>query len=130
MNRIMPFALGAALLASLACTDRKAENTSAPKAVEADNTGKNERDRDEARKLPSDQLENETDLRITQDVRKSVVDDGALSFKAHNVKIVTANGIVTLRGPVASEVEKASIEAKAKAVAGVNRVDNQLEIAP
>ena len=47
-----------------------------------------------------------------------------------NVKIITNAGIVTLRGPVKTEQEKSAIEAKAKQVAGVTRVDNQLEIAP
>jgi osmotically-inducible protein OsmY len=47
---------------------------------------------------------------------------------AHNVKVVTAGGVVTLRGPVESEQEKRLIEDKAMQVAGVSRVDNQLEV--
>jgi hyperosmotically inducible periplasmic protein len=100
-----------------------------PAAKEADNTGVNQRDRAESAVTPIDQKENETDLRITQDVRKAVVDDGALSFDAKNVKIVTSGAVVTLRGPVKDLAEKNAIEAKAKQVAGVTRVDNQLEIA-
>jgi hyperosmotically inducible periplasmic protein len=46
------------------------------------------------------------------------------------VKIITTNGTVTLRGPVRTEDEKSSIEAKAKAIAGVNDVKNELTIAP
>jgi hyperosmotically inducible protein len=49
---------------------------------------------------------------------------------AHNIKIITQDGKVTLRGPVRSEDEKASIEAKAVAVAGAGNVTNQLEVAP
>ena len=49
-------------------------------------------------------------------------------MNAHNVKIVTKGGVVTLRGPVENASEKASVAAKAKKVAGVKRVDNQIEI--
>ena len=55
--------------------------------------------------------------------------DKSLSTNAHNVKIITTDGVVTLRGPVKSAAEKATIAAKAQQVAGVSRVDNQLEIA-
>ncbi len=56
--------------------------------------------------------------------------DKSLSTYAHNVKIISQNGTVTLRGPVRSEDEKAAIEAKAKAVAGVTAVNNELTVAP
>lgn len=74
------------------------------------------------------QSETEADIQVSAAVRKAVVDDKALSTNAHNVKITTSNGVVTLRGPVKSDQEKSSIEAKAKAVAGVSRVDNLLEV--
>jgi osmotically-inducible protein OsmY len=95
----------------------------------ADNTGKNVRDRNDATLTPGDQSENEADVTITREIRKAIVADDHLSTDAHNVKIITAKGVVTLRGPVETAKEKADIEAKAKQVAGVNRVDNQLEIA-
>jgi len=76
-----------------------------------------------------DQPNTESDLKITQAIRQAVVADKELSVNAHNVKIITANGAVTLRGPVKSSEEKANIGAKAKQVAGVTRVDNQIEIA-
>jgi hyperosmotically inducible periplasmic protein len=99
-------------------------------AVKADNTAVNERDRNETAKTPLDQKENERDLKVTQDIRQAVVADDALSFDAKNAKIITADGVVTLRGPVKTQAEKDAIETKAKSVAGVTRVDNQLEIAP
>ena len=68
-------------------------------------------------------------MRITQEIRKAVVANDALSVNAHNVKIITSGGVVTLRGPVNSADEKAAIYAEAKRVAGVTRVDNLLEIA-
>jgi osmotically-inducible protein OsmY len=105
------------------------QSTQSSAAVEADNSGRNVRDRNEATKTPTDQSENEADRTITQNVRKALTDDDALSTNAKNVKIITSDGIVTLRGPVKNEKEKADIEAKARQVAGVKRVDNQLEIA-
>ena len=94
-----------------------------------DNTGVNVRDKSGDTVTPTDQGTSSKDVNITQSIRKAVASDDALSVDAQNVKIVTMNGVVTLRGPVRSVGEKASIEAKAKGVAGVTRVDNQLEIA-
>jgi osmotically-inducible protein OsmY len=107
--------------------DRRASQTSA--VVEPDNSGRNVRDRNEATKTAEDQPENDADRTITQTIRKAITEDDSLSTNAKNVKIVTNDGTVTLRGPVKSEQERANIEAKAKQVAGVKRVDNQLEIA-
>ena len=86
------------------------------------------RDRDGATQTAGDQAENETDRKISANVREAVVADNGLSMNAHNVKIITSGGTVTLRGPVKSSEEKATIESKAKQVAGVTRVDNLLEI--
>ena len=101
-------------------------NANAPKAP--DNTAINERDRDGKTLTPPDQQENETDLALTQKIRQAIIDDDNLSMSADNVKIISQNGKVTLRGPVKDQAEKANIEAKAKAVAGVTSVDNQLEV--
>jgi osmotically-inducible protein OsmY len=98
-------------------------------AVEADNSGRNVRDRNEGTKTAGDQSENEADRTITQNIRKAITADDSLSTNAKNVKIITDDGTVTLRGPVKNEKEKADIEAKARQIAGVKRVDNQLEIA-
>jgi hyperosmotically inducible protein len=95
----------------------------------ADNTQKNERDKSGATLTPGDQAENETDRKITQEVRKEVVANDALSMTAKNVKIITSNGVVTLRGPVASPDEKTKIAGIAQTAPGVARVDNQLEVA-
>ena len=95
----------------------------------ADNSGKNVRDRQKAAVTAGDQSNSQSDLNITQEIRKAVIADKDLSTNAHNVKIITANGIVTLRGPVKSAEEKANIGAKAQHAAGVTRVDNQIEIA-
>jgi len=95
----------------------------------ADDSGRNVRDRDANRVTPQDQSNDKKDVRITQEIRKAVVEDKQLSTSAHNVKIITRKGVVTLRGPVVSAAERSTIEAKASRVAGVTHVDNQLEIA-
>ena len=92
------------------------------------NTAINERDLNDAFKTPEDQGENDTDLVITQQVRQSLVDDDSLSMLAHNVKVITMEGVVTLRGPVHSAAEKLAIGTKAGEIPGVARVDNQLEV--
>jgi len=94
-----------------------------------DNSGKNVRDRDPDAVTAGDQAPNKSDVTITQLIRKAVMADDALSTDAHNVKIITTNGVVTLRGPVKNAEEKATIAEKAQHVAGVTRIDNQLEIA-
>jgi osmotically-inducible protein OsmY len=68
------------------------------------------------------------DQEITRQIRVAVIGDKTLSTYAHNVKIITQNGMVTLRGPVRSEAEKRSIEAKAKTVVGAAQVKNDLTV--
>lgn len=105
------------------------DDRAAPSTAQApDNTGRNVRDRGGETKTPGDQAENEADRTITQNVRQAITSDDSLSTSAQNVKIISNDGNVTLRGPVKSEQEKKEIEAKAKQVAGVKRVDNQLEV--
>jgi hyperosmotically inducible periplasmic protein len=99
---------------------------SADRTKDATNTGINDRDRQGAL-TPMDQGGGK-DRDITAAIRRAVVSDNSLSLGARNVKIITVAGKVTLRGPVKSEAEKATIEAKAKAAAGVTEVDNQLEV--
>ncbi len=98
------------------------------KTPDADNTKKNERDRAGETKTPGDQSNKPEDIKITKDIRQAVVKDKALTMTAKNVKIITADGKVTLRGPVHSEEEKMKIEKIAKAAAGEDKVDNQLEV--
>lgn len=95
----------------------------------ADNTKRNERDRSATSLTPEDQGGSETDRVITQQVRQGVVGRDGLSMTAKNVKIVTVDGVVTLRGPVDNEQEQSAIGTIATGVAGVKRVDNQLEVA-
>lgn len=95
--------------------------------VDRTNTGINVRDRDSTAKTPLDQNENKADIKTTADIRKRVVET-KMSVNAHNVKIITQDGMVTLRGPVMTEEEKQTIGKIALDVAGANKVDNQLEV--
>src|SRR5689334_537159 len=71
-----------------------------------DNTEINKRDRAKGAVTADQQKDNRSDVQITADIRKAVMDDKDLSTYAHNIKIVTRNGKVTLKGPVRSEEEK------------------------
>ena len=92
-----------------------------------DNTKKN---KDQANPTADQQKMNPSDRAITQKIRKAVHDDTSLSTYAHNIKIITQDGKVTLRGPVRSEEEKNNLQLKAVAVAKEENVTNQLEVTP
>ena len=128
MRTTMAFAL---VLAAVGCQSADGNNPSTTNtATPADNTKKNERDRDAAALTPGDQSESEADRTITQKVRQQVVGKDGFSMDAKNVKIITIDGVVTLRGPVKTAQEKTDIGAMAQKTEGVKRVDNQLEVAP
>jgi hyperosmotically inducible periplasmic protein len=99
----------------------------AASGYDADNTGRNVRDRGD-RPTAGTQSNARDDVELTRQIRRAITDDDSLSTNAHNVKIITVDGVVTLRGPVDSPTEKASVAAKAGSVPGVKRVDNQIEV--
>ena len=118
------------LALSLASNPGKAADTlQAPQQPAPDNTKTNQRDK-EGTVPTADQRMTPEDREITKKIRLAVHNDKSLSTYAHNIKIITQGGHVTLRGPVRSEEEKTNIAEKATAVAGEGNVDNQLEIAP
>jgi hyperosmotically inducible protein len=94
----------------------------------ADNTGRNARDKSGETLTPTDQLENERDLALTKDIRESLVDDDALSVNGKNIKVISQDGRVTLRGVVSSLDEKERIVSKVKTLSGVLAIDDQLEV--
>jgi hyperosmotically inducible protein len=105
------------------------DNPAAPVAsASADNTKMNERDKSPETIKPTDQPNNSVDIKLAAAVRQAIVKDKALSTTAHNVKLVAANGVVTLRGPVNSQSEKEKVGQCAAGVAGVSKVDNQLDV--
>jgi osmotically-inducible protein OsmY len=103
-------------------------NLRAQQKPPADNTKVNERDRAKGEPT-SDQAKNKaSDREIMQKIRKAVMDDKTLSTYAHNVKIISQNGKVTLKGPVRSEEEKQTVEQKATEVAGAGNVTDEITI--
>ena len=102
--------------------------TTSTNPVVPNNTAVNKRDADGATKTPLDQKENQADIDRTAEIRKRILDTPDMSTNARNCKVITADGKVTLRGPVNSEAERELIVKIATAVAGEGNVDNQLEV--
>lgn len=98
------------------------------KPVAPDNTKVNERDRAKGAVTAGSQKMNAGDRELTRKIRKSVYDDKSLSTSAHNVKIISQHGAVTLRGPVKTMAEKESVASKAMAIAGKDKVTNEIEV--
>jgi osmotically-inducible protein OsmY len=119
-----------ALFASLLLGAWAAAGAQESAAPQADNTKINQRDRNANEPTADQQKSNRSDRDITQQVRKAIMEDKSLSTYAHNVKVITQNGMVTLKGPVRSEEEKRAIEAKATDVAGGVKVTNELDVKP
>ncbi|SRR5713101_3577141 len=113
---------------SLSAGQQPASNDS--DVTKPDNTRVNKRDRNKQEVTADQQKMNGTDREITRKIRRSIMDDKSLSTYAHNVKIIARNGTVTLKGPVRSDDEKATIETKANEVAGSGNVKNELSVAP
>jgi hyperosmotically inducible periplasmic protein len=108
-------------------TRTQAERNTEAREYDSDNSGRNVRDAGGETKTATDQSNRETDLKITQEIRQAITGDSSMSINARNVKIITSDGVVTLRGPVDDNEERTTIAAKAQGVDGVARVDNQLE---
>jgi hyperosmotically inducible periplasmic protein len=121
----MLLALGtAAFSVSLLATPLPAQDS---QQAPADNTKQN---KDQTAPTADQQKMNPADRAITQKIRKAIHDDANLSTYAHNIKIITQDGKVTLRGPVRTGDEKNSLEAKAVGVVGQDNVTDLLEVAP
>ena len=103
--------------------------TAIPTATSPENSGINTRDRASNAVTAGSQSNSKGDIALTTRIRRSIVKDKSLSTMAQNVKIISVNGEVTLRGPVKSEQERTAIGSKAQAIAGTDKVDNRLEIA-
>ena len=93
-----------------------------------DNTATNERDRSGESKTSGDQSNSSADLKITQAIRQALMKESELSTTAKNIKIITANGQVTLRGPVKTAQEKAKVDQIAKSAASGAQIDDQLDV--
>ena len=100
----------------------------AEQMVPPDNSKKNVRDKNKKNPTPMAQGGSAQDIKITKDIRKAITDNKDVSTNGKNVKIITQNGMVTLRGPVASDKEKQLIYDIASKVAGPTQVNNQMEV--
>jgi hypothetical protein len=96
--------------------------------AQPDNTARNVRDRDSSTLTPLDQGNSHADIDTTAQIRKAIIATDGMSINAKNVKIITMNGHVTLRGPVNTADEKHQIGDIADRIAQSNNVDNQLEV--
>jgi hyperosmotically inducible protein len=99
-------------------------------AQQADNTKVNTRDRAKGAVTADQQKDNVNDRHIAQKIRRALMQDKSLSSYAHNVKVIAMGGNVTLKGPVRSEQEKQTVEARAIEVAGAGHVSNHISVAP
>lgn len=95
-----------------------------------DNAAANQGDASKGATTADEQKMNPADRETTRKIRSALMKDKSLSTYAHNVKIITRDGKVTVKGPVRSEDEKAAIEAKAMTVAGTDNVTDKLTVAP
>ena len=116
------------IILSLLCVSVFALAAIAQDTPAADNTKKNQRDRSGETKTSGDQSNSSEDVKITAAIRRAIVRDRSLSIAAKNVKVITANGMVTLRGPVKSDTEKVKIVELAQSAAGNAKIKNQLEV--
>jgi hyperosmotically inducible periplasmic protein len=125
MKSSVKWALAITLLLTMPLGARPQNGAPAP-----DNTKTNQNDRKQSSPTASQQKANASDTDITRQIRSAIMKDKALSTYAHNVKVITQDGKVTLTGPVRSEDERSSVAAKAVAVAGESNVSNELTVAP
>lgn len=96
--------------------------------TQPDNTARNVRDRNNNTLTPLDQGNSKADIATTAQIRKEIVAGKNMSMNAKNVKVITKDGQVTLRGPVNSAEEKRLIGEIANRIARSENVDNQLEV--
>ena len=99
-------------------------------AQAADNTAINRKDKHPDQMTAGQQSQTKEDREITQNIRQAVIDDKSLSTYAGNVKIITVDGMVTLKGPVRSEHEKSAIEEIVAQIVGKDKIQSEIEIAP
>jgi len=97
--------------------------------VKPDNTKVNKQDRETNQPTADQQANNAADLDLTKNIRRAIMEDKSLSTNAHNVKVISQNGTVTLKGPVKSDAEKSAIVSKAVSLAGgADKVVDQMSV--
>lgn len=109
--------------------DKGDKDTKKSEAVKADDTKMNKQMRENKEMTADQQGNSPADRKMTQEIRRAVMKDKSLSTYGHNVKIITKDGNVTLKGPVRSAEEKAAVE-KAAAQVAKGKITNQLQVMP
>jgi hyperosmotically inducible protein len=95
-----------------------------------DNSAVNKRDRAKDAVTAGSQKNDKADLDTAKKIREAIKADKTLSTYAHNIKVIALDGSVTLKGPVRTEEEKATVEAKAKEIAGADKVTSEISVVP
>jgi hyperosmotically inducible periplasmic protein len=124
MNKAV-MVLAASIILSAPCSNAFAQ---AGSALSPDNSAINVRDRSPAAVTADSQSSSKDDLELTARVRRTIINHKSLSMMAQNIKVISTNGQVTLRGPVKSDQEKNAIVSDVQGVAGVNGVADRLEV--
>lgn len=129
-KQLMVLAVSLLLLPSAFAKDAAKDSKAAADASQAapDNTKKNARDRNGAGVTAQNQSNEKSDVEATRQLRQAIMQRKKLSVNAQNIKIITENGTMTLKGPVDSEQEKAKLERIAKQYSGHNKLVNELEV--
>ena len=121
------FVLGTFLILLVPVWGQQQSSTSMPAG---DNTKMNQQDRQPDQVTADQQKNDASDLQMTKKIRQSFMHDKSLSTYAHNVKIISADGKVTLKGPVRSDDEKNTLVSKATEIAGAGNVTDQMNVVP
>jgi hyperosmotically inducible protein len=129
MKKTQRIAFAFLLLCSSSAIGVLGQSTDAS-GTKSDNTKVNRRDRKAGEVTADQQKMNKADRQLTQKIRRAINDDKSLSTYAHNVKIISQDGLVTLKGPVRTDEERTTVEAKATGIAGSGKVTNELSVAP
>lgn len=124
----MTFLIASALTAAVAFTAPYPASAMQHEKSKADDTQMNKQESKE--QTAEQQTETKTDREITRQIRRALMKNKSLSTYAHNVKIITQDGKVTLKGPVRTEKEKMTVKKAAVNVAGKENVTNELEVVP
>jgi osmotically-inducible protein OsmY len=105
-----------------------AQDSSAPPQTAPDNSKMNQQDRQKSEPTADQQKNNQSDLEMAREIRRSLTKDKSLSTYAHNVKVIAQDGKITLKGPVQSDDEKSAVLAKAAQVAGQGNINDEITV--
>ena len=120
MTKIPSLLFAASAVIALTCS----VGSAVAHSQEPDNSGQNKVQSQTA----DDHTSPKSDRLLTANVRKAIVGDKGLSTYAHNVKIITRGGRVTLKGPVKSEDEKKQVETDAASAVSAGNISNELTV--